>query len=80
MIAKILRICLEEIDALVAASIPRQALLNYETQEVLKRNPHLRNSAHLLAKKIRNSIRDDYSVVFDRQDIDPAIACLALEA
>ena len=53
-----------------AASIPLGDLLNYEARQVLNRNLHLRNSTYLLAKKIRHSIHDDYSVLLDRRDVE----------
>jgi len=67
--AKLLRVCMGEVDSAIASTFSESSLIVYMTQEILERDKKLKGSVKVLARKVRRCLIEQFGV-----DIDPVIA------
>lgn len=59
-VMNLMRVCLRDVDAAVAANLPVEALARRAATEILGRDRQLRGSPALLARKVRTTLQMDY--------------------
>ncbi len=65
----LLRICLQEIDGMVADTLSKADLIKYVTRKVLEHNGSLKGQTSLLARKVSTRLLNDFDIKIKRVDV-----------
>lgn len=71
--AKLLRVCVEEIDEAIASTFSNESLIDYMTKEILNRDKKLKGSSKVLSRKVRRCLIDHFGVEIDLSEVESSV-------
>ncbi|GGE88715.1 hypothetical protein GCM10008027_12040 [Pseudoalteromonas gelatinilytica] len=68
--AKLLRVCIEEIDEAIASTFSNENLIEYMAREILDRDKKLKGSIKVLSRKVCRCIKDHFGVDIEHVKVE----------